>query len=424
MIDALPETKSLPHSEESERAVLAGILLHSPLLATVSGRLVATDFYVERHGLIYQAMLDLQEEDVDIDVRTLQAKLEQKDRLESVGGVSYLASLDLDLPDLGRLEAYVDIVKERSVRRQLIEAATETIRNSLDGGLDAQESLARAEQLIMALGEQAIRRGFVRFGQALHETLEEIEERPGRALTGLPTGFVDFDKLSRGLNPGNLIIIAGRPGMGKTSFALNIAQWVSIHEHKPVGIFSLEMSRGELVRRILASETNIPSDSLVSGHMSSSQWQTIARTVREIESAPLYVDDSANPTLLELASKARRLRLEHGLELLILDYMQLMQAGGRYENRNLEVAAISRGLKQLAKEMQVAVVALSQLNRSVETRTTKEEVLAMMERNVPAGRIGRPEEIAAMVTFLCSEKASYMTGTVIQVDGGLIRGLL
>jgi len=399
MIDALPETKSLPHSEESERAVLAGILLHSALLASVSGRLLPEDFYVESHGLIYQAMLDLQNEDVEIDVRTLQAKLEQQDHLEVIGGVSYLASLDLDLPDLGRLDAYVDIVKERSVRRQLIEAATETIRNSLDGGLDAQEALARAEQLIMALGEQAIHRGFVRFGQVLHETLEEIEEHPGRALTGLPTGFVDFDELSRGLNPGNLIIIAGRPGMGKTSFALNIAQWVAIHEHKPVGVFSLEMSRGELVRRILTSETGIPSRNLVSGHMSSTQWQKIVRKVREIENAPLFVDDSANPTLLELASKARRLRLEHGLELVVLDYMQLMQAGGRYENRNLEVAAISRGLKQLAKELNIPVIALSQLSRQPERRGKDHRPqLADLRES------GSIEQDADMVAFIYREE--------------------
>ncbi|MGH9382431.1 MAG: replicative DNA helicase [Thermoanaerobaculia bacterium] len=369
MLDALPQPqKSLPHSEESERAVLAAVLIHPPLLATVSGRLTPEDFYVERHGLIYEAMLGLQEDSVEVDLRTLQAKLEQQDRLDSIGGVAYLAGLDVDLPDLGRLDSYVDIVKERSVRRRLIDAATTTIRNCLDGGLPAQEALGLAEQAILSLGEETIRRGFVPLGEILHEAIEEIEERPGKALTGLPTGFVELDSMTRGLNPGNLIIIAGRPGMGKSSLATCIAQYAAIHEGKPVGIFSLEMGRSEVARRILSSEADVPSQALVSGHMSTSQWQKVVRTARKIDRAPLLIDDSSNPTLLEVASKARRLRAEKGLELLIVDYLQLMQAGGRYENRNLELGAISRGMKQLAKELNIPVIALSQLSRQPERR--------------------------------------------------------
>src|SRR4029079_12582410 len=218
MIDTLPQQKALPHSEESERAVLGGVLLDPSVLPTISGRLRAEDFYGERHPILYQGTLDLQEEQVEIDLRTLQAKLEQRGQIEMVGGLAYLTGLDLDLPDIGRIDAYVEIVKERSVRRRLIHTGGEIIRNCLDGGLPAAEALGRAEQAILSLGEEAIQRGFIQLSHVLHTTLEELEERPGSMLTGVPSGFLDFDRISQGLNRGNLIIIAGRPGMGKTSF--------------------------------------------------------------------------------------------------------------------------------------------------------------------------------------------------------------
>jgi len=369
MIDALQEQKSLPHSDESERAVLAGALLDPALLPSVSGRLTADDFYSERHRILYRTMLNLQENGTEIDLRTLQAGLEQQDRLESVGGVAYLASLDLDLPDLGRLNAYVEIVKERSIRRRLIEACGDITRYCLDGGLEAQEALSRAEQAILGLGEEAIQRGFVKLSRIFHDTLADLEERPAKGFIGVPTGYVDLDNMTRGLNPGNLIIIAGRPGMGKTSLALNIAEHVAIREQKSVGLFSLEMSQEELALRILSSEVDVPFGPLRSGHLSQKQWSRVIQAVKSVSKAQLFIDDSANPTLLELASKARRLKAEQGLDLLILDYLQLMEAGGRYESRTLEIAAITRGLKQLAKELNVPVIALSQLSRQPERRS-------------------------------------------------------
>ncbi len=368
MLETLTPPKSLPHSEESERAVLAGVLLEPRALPTISGRLVAEDFYFERHRRIYDGMLHLLSEQVDIDLRTLQARLEQQGQLEQVGGLAYLAGLDLDLPDLGRIESYVEIVKERSLRRRLIEACGEVTRSCLDGGLEAQEALAKAEQSILTLGEESVNKGFSPIGRVLESTLEDLEERPGAALTGVPTGFIDLDRMTHGLNRGNLIIIAGRPGMGKTSFALNLAQHVAIREERPVGIFSLEMGEQELALRILCSEADIDFSRLRAGHLSQKNWESIVKTVRRIGKAPIYIDDSPNPTLLELTSKARRLKAEFGLELIILDYLQLMQAGGRFENRNLEIAAISRGMKQLAKELEIPVIALSQLSRAPERR--------------------------------------------------------
>lgn len=369
MIETLPhQPKTLPHSEEAERAVLAAALLDPRLVPMVSGRLVDADFYLERHQLLYRAMLELQEAEVGLDLRTLQAKLEQQDLLERAGGIAYLANLDVDLPDIGRVDDYVEIVKERSVRRRLIETSSSIIRNCLDGGLEAHVALDRAEQSIFALGEEAVQRGFRTLGEIFQETLETLEERPGSTVVGVPSGFTDLDRMTHGLNRGNLIILAGRPGMGKTSLALNIAQNVAMRENRGVGVFSLEMSQQELALRILCSEADVPFSRLRAGHLSGKQWSHVITTVRKTSAAPLYIDDSANPTLLEVASKARRLKAEKGLELVILDYLQLMQAGGHYENRNLELGAISRGLKQLAKELDLPVLALSQLSRQPERR--------------------------------------------------------
>src|SRR5436190_4900698 len=311
MIDTLHQApKALPYSEEAERAVLAAVLLDPQLLAVMAGRLVVEDFYLERHQLIYQAMLDLQLAGTLIDLRTLQARLEARAAIENVGGIAYLATLDLDLPDLGRVETYVELVKGRSLRRRLIRACSEVMRDCLDGGLDAAQALGRAEEAILGLGEEAIPRGFEAIGTVFQSTLEDLEERSPSAMVGVASGFIDLDEMTRGLNPGNLIIIAGRPGMGKTSFAMNVAQNVAIREKTTVGVYSLEMSKQELALRVLASESDVEFRSLRTGHMSQKQWGRVIQTVKSMSGAPLYIDDSANPTMLEVASKARRLKAE------------------------------------------------------------------------------------------------------------------
>lgn len=359
--------KALPHSEESERAVLAAVLLSPNVLPMVTERLVPEDFYLEKHQLIYRSMLDLQEDGTEIDLRTLQGRLELKNAFDIVGGMAYLAGLDLDLPDLGRIESYVEIVKERSIRRRLIQASQRISFDAIEGGLEAGEVLAEAEKLVLGLGEEAIKRGFSVLGDVLEGTVESLEERAD-GMIGLETGFYDWDRITQGLVPGNLIIVAGRPGMGKTSFAVNVTQHVTIRSRRPAAIFSLEMGDQELAQRILASESNLPFGNLRSGQLSENQWARLYDTIREIGHAPLYIDDSPNPSLVEISSKCRRLKAEHGLDLLVVDYLQLMQAGGRYENRQLEIAAISRGFKQLAKELEIPVVALSQLSRQTERR--------------------------------------------------------
>lgn len=361
-------TTTLPHSEESERAVLAAVLLSPRVFPTVTGRLLAEDFYLERHQILYQAMLDLQDGGADIDLRTLQAQMELKGSFERVGGMAYMAALDLDLPDLGSLEHYVEIVKERSVRRRLVQSCQEIVLGALEGGLSASEALGEAEKQIFSLSEEAIQRGFSPLNRVFEETVAMLEERTGGML-GIASGFYDWDSLTQGLIGGNLIILAGRPGMGKTSFAVNVAQHVAIREEKSVAIFSLEMGEHELAQRILASEANLPFGNLRSARLSESQWDRLYTTIQRTNHAPIFIDDSPNPTLVEIASKARRLKAEKGLDLLMLDYLQLMQAGGKYESRQLEIAAISRGLKQLAKDLKIPVVALSQLSRQTERRT-------------------------------------------------------
>ncbi|HLF57175.1 MAG TPA: replicative DNA helicase [Thermoanaerobaculia bacterium] len=368
MLDLLTQPRSMPQSEESERAVLAAVLLDPRLLPSVSGRLTAEDFYGERHRAIYGAMLELQEENTAIDLRTLQARLEHKGALEAVGGFAYLAGLDVDLPDLGRFETYVEIVKERSVRRRLIDVCREVTRDCLDGGLDAPNALARAEQAVMALGEEAVRRGFVPLSKILEETLEMIEDRPGKGLVGLESGFVDLDRKTHGFGPGALVIIAGRPGMGKTTLALNIAEHVAIRNRKTVGVFSLEMGQQELALRILSAESEIKFGKLRTGHYSQAEAVRMIDTMKTIGRSPLFIDDSASPSILEVGSKARRLKAEKQLSLLVIDYLQLMNAGGRFENRNLEISAITRAFKQLAKELEIPVVLLSQLSRMPERR--------------------------------------------------------
>jgi len=365
----IDESKTLPHSEESERAVLAAVLLDAENhLPTAASRLRTEDFYFERHQRVYQGMLDLQAAGSEIDLRTVQARLEQQRELDLVGGIAYLASLDVDLPDLSRVDSYVEIVKERSLRRRLMRACSDIYRTCLDGGLEAKEALDRAEQAVLELGEQAIPRGFAVLGDIFHETVVDLEERPDNPFPGLPTGFIDVDAITHGLHPGNLVILAGRPGMGKTSFALNVAQNVTLRAAGTVGIFSLEMSQQELALRVLCSEADVAFSRLRAGRVSQREWKRIHDTVRQASGAGLYIDDTASPSLLEVASKARRLKAEKKLDLLIVDYLQLMQAGGRYENRNLEIGAITRGLKQLAKEIRIPVVVLSQLSRQPERR--------------------------------------------------------
>ncbi len=349
--------------------MLAAIILDSQRnLPVTAGRLHVEDFYLERHQRIYESLLALQESATGIDLRTVQADLEQRDLLERAGGLAYLAGLEVDLPDLSRIEDYVEIVKERALRRRLMAACDDTYKACFDGGMVAKEALGVAEQAILELGEEAIPRGFAQLGDVFRETLVDLEKRPDNPFPGIDTGFIDFDRMTHGLHPGHLLIIAGRPGMGKSSLAMNIATHVTARENKAAAVFSLEMSAQELGLRVLCGESGVSFSRLRKGRLSQREWTTLRETIAALSHSKLYIDDSASATFLEVASKARRLKLEKGLDLLVIDYLQLMSSGGRFENRNLEIASITRGLKQLAKDLQIPVMCLSQLSRQTERR--------------------------------------------------------
>jgi replicative DNA helicase len=354
----------LPHSEESERAVLAAILLAPNCLSMVSSRLAAIDFYVERHQLIYRSMLELSEAGTEIDLRTLQAQLQLKNSFEAVGGMAYLASLDLDLPDLGRVESYVELVKERSIRRQLIEAAQATIADCLIGGSEADKVLGSLEGSLLKLRDQTLARNGRMIDEAINEIVPAMEE--GGGPKGLNTGFYDLDAMVR-LLPGALVLVAGRPGMGKTSLAVNLAQGVAMRTSKVVAIFSLEMTEEELVTRILSSEAGIPFGLVRDCQMSEDQWGDFYAATRKVTASKIFIDDAPGVGLADVGARARQVKARHGLDLVIIDYLQLMKMESA-ERHDLKVGAISVGLKRLAKELEVPIVALSQLSRQTEHR--------------------------------------------------------
>ncbi|HEV7670134.1 MAG TPA: replicative DNA helicase [Thermoanaerobaculia bacterium] len=368
---------ALPHSEESERAVLAGVMLDNSLLAVLAARLQVEDFYGERHQILYRVMLELQRDKTGIDQRTVQAKLEQQGLFEKAGGISYLANLDLDLPDLGRLEAYVEIVKETSIRRRLIESAGQIIRDSLDGGLSASDGLQVAESTIRSLAAEAITRPVATIGELVISSLSEIEDRPaGQTVLGLATGFADLDDRTSGLHRGNFIVLAGATGMGKSSLAMNIAQNVAIRQRKAVGVFSLEMSGAELSLRMLASEADVPFDRLRAGTLSHNQWGRVHSAARLLSAAPIYIDDGGGQTILAIQNKARRWRDEFEIELMITDYIQLVGGVGRFNSRDEAVGSVSRGHKLIAKELNIPVIGLSQFSRANKDRSNKRPLLS------------------------------------------------
>ena len=360
----------LPHSLEAERAVLAGILLAgSPALTRVAPLIAADDLYLERHRLIWQVAQDLAGT-AGLDVRTLQAELERRGELATVGGLAYLEGLDVDLPDLDNLEAYAGIVRERSLRRRLIALGTRLAYDCRDGELEGEAALARAELELRELAQQAIPTRTVSLGESAGSVLERIEEGEGRGLLGLSTGFADLDDTIHGLRPGTLVIVGGRPGTGKTTIATNIAVEVAHRQRRPVGFFSIEMTHDELTLRILCGEADVSHERLMQGHLSQRQWQALIKAARAVSDTPLYIDDDGGLDLQRLEARARRWRAELGVELIVVDHLALMSAGPgrRWSNRTEEVTAITRGVKLLAKELGIPILLLSQLSRQSERR--------------------------------------------------------
>jgi replicative DNA helicase len=363
--------KTLPSNLEAERSVLGAILLDDKALYTIIETLRKDDFYLESHRRIYEKMYALAANSRPIDLVTLKNELQRTDELESAGGPAYLASLTDGLPRAVNIEHYSQIVKEKATLRRLIQISQETMTRSYQSEDSAQEILGDVEKAIFEVSNQQFRSGFTGIDPLVSAVYRQIEEVSNRKtlVTGLETGFSELDKMTAGLHPADLIIIAARPGLGKTSLCLNIAQHSALKKQKVIGIFSLEMSKEQLVKRLLCAEAEIDAHKVNTGFLGKDDWARLGRAAGSLAQSKIFIDDSAGSTIMEMRSKARRLAVEHGLDLLIVDYLQLMSGSSqRYENRTQEISQISRGLKALAKELSVPVIAISQLNRAVEAR--------------------------------------------------------
>ena len=359
-----------PQNLEAEQSVLGAVLLDNAVLPRVIEILQPEDFYRGPHRRLFAAMLDLFERDESIDLITLRERLEQKNQLEEVGGAVYLATLVDQVPTAANIAYHARIVREKAMLRGLITASTEIAAMSYEASRDVDQVLDEAERRIFLLSERSVRAGFVPLREVLKESFNVIQKLFDKKdhVTGVASGFTDLDQLTCGFQPSDLVIVAGRPSMGKTAFVLNIAENVGIEARVPVAIFSLEMSREQLVMRMLSSVSGVDGNRLRRGFLNNQDWPLLTRAAGKLSEAPIFIDDSAACTVLEIRAKARRLKAENGLALVIVDYLQLIRGRDRAENRQQEISEISRSLKSLAKELKVPVIALSQLSRAVESR--------------------------------------------------------
>ncbi len=363
--------KTLPHNLEAERSILGAILLDDKAVYPVLEMLRLDDFYLEGHRRIFEKMIALTNRSHPIDLVTLKDELQRSGELELAGGPAYLAGLTDGLPRAVNVEHYARIVREKSVLRRLIRISADVQERSYQAEEPVEEIIGSAEKAIFEIAGQQFRSGFEAIDPLVSSVYREIEEVANRKspVTGIETGFIELDRRTAGLHPSDLIIVAARPGLGKTSFSLNIALNVAIRKGYSVGIFSLEMSKQQLVRRMLCSEAEVDSQKVNTGFLNKEDWSRLSRAAGALSQAKIFIDDSASISIAEMHSKARRLALEKGVDLLIVDYLQLMTGSGqRYENRTQEISQISRGLKALAKELNIPVLAVSQLSRAVETR--------------------------------------------------------
>ncbi len=371
-----------PHSLEAEQAVLGGLMLDNTTWDQIADRLDESDFYRGDHRLIFRAVRQLAEHGHPFDLVTLAEWLEDNGDLENAGSFGYLGVLARDTPSAANVRAYADIIRERAIRRELIRVATEIANSAYDpGGRDSKALLDDAERQMFAVAERGsrAREGFADTRDLLARTIERIDTlfELDSTITGLPTGWPDFDEMTAGLQPGDLVVVAGRPSMGKTAFAMNIAEYAAIQLKCPVAVFSMEMPDESLIMRLLSSLGRIDQHRVRTGHLQDEDWTRLTSALTMLSEARLFIDDSSGLSPNELRARARRLHRQEGkLGLIVVDYLQLMQVPGSVENRATEVSEISRSLKALAKELSVPVLALSQLNRTLEQRGDKRPVMS------------------------------------------------
>jgi replicative DNA helicase len=389
-----------PHNIHAEQSMLGGLMLDNSTWDRIADLVIERDLYRREHRLIFRAIARLAEADQPFDVVTLAETLERTEQLEQAGGLPYLGTLVNETPSAANIKAYAKIVRETSVRRQMIAAGTDIADSAYNpGGREAADLLDDAERRVFEIAEQESRGGggFQPIKTLLTKAVERIDDlyRRDEPITGLATGFTDFDMMTSGLQPSDLIIVAGRPSMGKTSFAMNMAEHAAIQGRRPVAVFSMEMPGDALAMRMMASLGRIDSHRVRTGKLEDDEWPRLTSAVNILAAASLFIDDTPALSPTELRARARRLKREQGdLSLVVIDYLQLMQAPGVGENRTTEISAISRSLKALAKELAVPVIALSQLNRSLEQRPNKRPVMSDLRES------GAIEQDADLIAFI------------------------
>jgi replicative DNA helicase len=404
--------RTLPHNLEAERSVLGAILIDNESFNIAASVIDARAFFRDAHRRIFDRMIALAERSQPIDLVTLKEELERSGEVEEVGGPAYIASLVDGVPRATNVEYYAKIVKEKSTLRSLIFSANKILSNAYEADQEADLILDEAESAIFAVAEDRIKSGFVAMRDLVKESFPKIEQlfEHKSFITGVSTGYTEIDKMTRGFQRGDLIIVAARPSMGKTSLVLNIAQHIAT-AGQVAGFFSLEMSKEQLFMRMLASEAKIDNYRLMSGQIGQKEYGQITHALEALSDARLYIDDTAGIGVLEMRAKARRLQSEHGLDMLAIDYIQLMTGRGRYENRTLELASISRSLKGLAKELNVPVVVLSQLSRAPEARSDKRPQLSDLRES------GALEQDADVVILIFREEMYKQGNEPAESDG-------
>jgi replicative DNA helicase len=394
LLDRVP-----PQNLDAERSALGSILLEKDAFYKCIEMLRAEDFYREAHRVIFEVVTDLTNRNEAVDIITVSEELKQRNMLEKIGGLPYLTNLANAVPTAANVEYYAKIVREKSLLRSLISAAGQIMSMGYQASEDIETILDESERQIFQITQQRSTKGYINLKEILARTFEHIEEihNTKGGITGLPTGFIDFDRMTAGLQRADLIILAARPSMGKTTFALNIANHVAGELKIPVVLFSLEMAKEQLALKLLCSEAGVDSHRIRTGTLRDEDWSKIAGALGRLSEGAMFIDDTAGITVMEIRAKARRIKAEHGLGLIVIDYLQLMQSRGRAENRQQEVSEISRSLKSLSRELEVPVLALSQLSRAVEQRADKKPNLSDLRES------GSLEQDADLVAFLYRE---------------------
>lgn len=394
MLDRIP-----PQNVEAEQSVLGAMLIEREAISKVAELLRPEDFYRESHRLIYTAIAQINERNESVDLITITEQLKKDGKLDAVGGISYVSSLANGVPTAANVMYHAKIIEEKALLRQLINAATNIAGLGYDANDDVISILDQSEKLILGVSSRKVTGDFSPVKTIILDAFSKIEQLYANkgGITGISSGFRDLDRLTAGLQPSDLILIAARPSMGKTAFVLNIARNVAVKEKKAVAFFSLEMSKEQLVQRLLCSEAPIDAQRLRIGDLKDDDWSRLVIAAERLSSAPLFIDDTAGMTVAEMRAKARRLKIEHNLSMIVIDYLQLMQGqsgSGKSENRQQEISEISRSLKSLARELSVPVIALSQLSRGVEARQSKKPMLSDLRES------GSLEQDADIVAFL------------------------